>query len=273
MKVKWFAALVILMTCLLFVCGCADGEGQWLRSRFNNYIQLASHVGEYDGWLDISGLGGVTLREGISVRVISRNASVWAQPRTNSKKLGTVKNGEDLACEITMWNNTAVPVLENGFYAVSYKGNTGWINEAYVVYAPYEIVLMEGNVPAFCAPDLSSKRVGSLNKLTRYTVLGFCEGFYVINLREAAAYVPMSVAHYDSDLERLYHGGMEATAVVAKKTVMRTGPGNEYASVRDLKAGQKLSCLDEIEGWYLIKDHDTGCYTYIWSGDAQLEWK
>ena len=273
MKTKWLAVFTILMMCLLSVYALADGDSEWLRSRFNNYIQLASHVGDYDGWLDISGLGGVTLRDGVSVRVISRNASIWAQPRTNSKKLGTAKNGEDLACEITMWNNEAVLVQENGFYAVSYKGTTGWINEAYVVYAPYEIVLMEGNVPAFCAPDHFSKRVGSLNKLTRYTVLGFYEDFYVINLREAAAYVPMSVAHYDSDLERLYHGGMEATAVVAKKTVMRTGPGNGYASVRDIKAGQKLTCLDEIEGWYLIQDHDTGCYTYIWSGDAQLEWR
>lgn len=260
------------LLCLLTTAALADGDSEWLRSRFNEYIQLASHVGDYDGWLDISGMGGVSIGDTASVRVISRNASVWAQPRTNSKKLGTVKNGEELAC-MTYASGSSVHVMEeDGFYAVSYKGNTGWINAAYVVCAPYEIVLMEGNVPAFCAPDYTSKRVGSLNKLTRYTVLGFYEDFYVVNLREAAAYIPMSVAHYDSDLERLYYGGMRAAVTASRKTVMRTGPGDEYASVKDVKAGQRFTCLDEIEGWYLIEDGEAGCYTYIWSGDAQFEW-
>jgi len=268
---KKIGTLLVLL-CLLTSAALADGDSEWLASRFNDYIQLASYVGDYDGWLDITGIGGVTVADAVTVRVVSRNASVWAQPRTNSKKLGTVKNGEELMCITYASGRETLTMEENGFYAVSYKGNTGWINAAYVVYAPYEIVLMEGNVPAFCAPDYTSKRVGSLNKLTRYTVLGFCEDFYVINLREAAAYVPMSVAHYDSNLERLYHGGMRVTAVVNRKTVMRTGPGDWYASVRDVKAGQKLTCLDEIEGWYLIEDGEAGCYTYIWSGDAQLEW-
>ena len=80
MKTKWLAVFTILMMCLLSVYALADGDSEWLRSRFNNYIQLASHVGDYDGWLDISGLGGVTLRDGVSVRlptVLSIVSVLW----------------------------------------------------------------------------------------------------------------------------------------------------------------------------------------------------
>lgn len=267
---KRVCGLVVLI-CLLVCSAFADGGGKWVNSRYNGYIQLASHVGDYDGWVDISGLGGVALGEQISVRVISRNASVWAEPRTNSKKLGTVKNGE-LLMGIHPAEYGGLRIVEqNGFYAVSYNG-TGWINSAYVVHAPFEIVLMESNVPAYCAPDSTSKCVGSLSKLTRYTVLGFYEDFYVVNLREAAAYIPMSVKHYDTTFERLYHGGMSGTVTVQQKTALRTGPGSDYASVREIRAGQTFTCVDEIDGWYLVWDDDSGCYTYIWTGDAWFEW-
>ena len=106
MKTKWLAIFTILMMCLLSVYALADGDSEWLRSRFNNYIQLASHVGDYDGWLDISGLGGVTLRDGVSVRVISRNIlqmRVWERGNGETKACGTG------ACA------AVVAAVENGF--------------------------------------------------------------------------------------------------------------------------------------------------------------
>jgi len=251
----------------------ADGNGHWVGSRFNGYVQLASHAGGYYGWVDISGMGGVAMGETISVRVVSRNASVWAEPRTNSKKLGTVKNGQDLSgipADTAGGSNRIVEM--NGFYAVSYNNQTGWINSAYVVHAPFEIVLMESNVPAYCAPDVQSKKVGSLSKLTRYTVLGFYDDYYVISLREAAAYIPMSVRHYDSAFERMYHAAMEQKLTVNKKTAMRTGPGESYAKVRDVKAGQTFACWDTLDGWCLVWDDENAAYTYLWSGDVTLQW-
>lgn len=268
---------LLAMLCLMTTAALADGGGEWVKS-LHGYVQFASFVGDYDGWVDIEGMGGVTLREQANLRVVSKNASVWAEPRTNSKKLGTVNNGDDIwAIPSQEQDADTQPIVEqNGFYAVEYKGKNGWengwINSAYVVHAPFEIVLMESNVPAFCAPDRTSKRVGSLSKLTRYTVIGFYEDFYVVNLRQAAAFIPMSVKHYDTHFERWYHAGMHRNLTVTSKTVIRTGPGDDYAKVKDAKAGQVYDCMDEIDGWYLISDGDPGVYTYIWSGDAQVEW-
>lgn len=267
-------SIMILTAALIAICAVAsaDGMGQWVKSR-HGYVTFSAFAGDYDGWLDITGFGGVTAAEQSSVRIISKNASVWAQPRTNSKKLGTVQNGAELSGVSANTAEGVVSVLMNdGFYAVEYKGAIGWVNSAYAVCGPFEIVLMESNVPAYCAPDPSAKKVGSLSKLTRYTVLGFYEDYYVVNLRQAAAFIPMSVRHYDTHFERLYHAGYHAALTVTAKTALRTGPGDAYAKVKDLKAGETFDCIDEIEGWYLVSDGDAGGYTYIWSGDAQVNW-
>ena len=274
MNAKKTCCLILAIALMGAACALADGFSNWMVSQFNGYVQLASYAGDYEGWVDISGYGGIGLGERNSVQIISRNASIWAQAKTNSKKLGTAKHGQMLSgipLNTTVNGDDSI-VEQNGFYAVNYNGQVGWVNKAYSVHAPFEIVLMEGNVPAYCAPDTDSKRVGSLNKLTRYTVLGFYNDFYVISLREAAAYIPMDVAHYDTNFERLYHGAMEQTLTVNKKTKLLTGPGEGYTKVRDLKAGQKFTCKDTLNGWCLVWDNENSAYTYIWSGDCTLAW-
>lgn len=263
--VKKIAAIALCALMLMGACALADGE--WVYSNSHGDIQLAAYAGRYDGWVDIAGYGGVTAGDATSVRIVSRNASVWSKPRTNSTKLGSAQHGEKLTGVLDGYGNV---VEQDGFYAVRYKNREGWGNSAYAVLAPLEIVLMQGNVPAYCAPDRASKRVGSLNKLTRYTVLGFYDDFYVVSLREAAAFIPMSVRHYDSTFERYYHAGWSGRGQTTCKTTVRTGPGDDYASVRDISGGHSFQYMDVIDGWCLIYDDDSGCYAYIDAGDTNV---
>ena len=260
--------LCLLLAALLLAgvgaLALADG-GEWVSSKMNGYIPLASYVGDYDGWVDIAGYGGVALPESTDVRIISRNASVWAQPRTNSDKLGTVQNGDELHGRVDA--NTNI-IMQDGFYAVSYKSRDAWVNSAYAVCGPFEIVLMESNVPAFCAPNRNAKRVGSLSKLTRYTVIGFYDDFYVVSLRDAAAFIPMSVKHYDTTFMRYYHASWSGQAKTVRGTTVRTGPGEGYASVRDMRADTSFEYWDIIDGWCLLADQETGCYVYVRASDT-----
>lgn len=50
--------LVLALLVAASGCALADGGGPWVKSRLNGDVQLASFVGDYDGWVDISGLGG-----------------------------------------------------------------------------------------------------------------------------------------------------------------------------------------------------------------------
>ena len=268
--------IALLAALLLAVCSAAlaDGGGAWVYSRQHGYVELASHAGGLGGygWVPLSGLGGDAVSGTHQVRVISKSASIWTQPLTNSQKLGTVSNGDTLDCVQVSAANGGGIVMQDGFYAVEYKGNTGWINSAYAVRGPFEIILMESNVPAYCAPDSSSNKVGSLTKLTRYTVIGFYDDYYVVNLRGGSAFIPMSVTHYDTDFEKLHSADAHRTLTVTQKTQMRVGPGDDYAKLCDVNAGQTYTCIDEIDGWCLVIDGSSDGYAYIWSGNAQVEW-
>lgn len=261
---------------MLALCGCAlaDGNGAWVYSRLHGYVELASHAdgNGYTGWVSLTAKSGNTVSASHQVRVVSKSASIWAEPRTNSERLGTVANGDTLDCVQKSAANGGGIVMMDGFYAVDYKGNTGWINSAYSVRGPFEIILMESNTPAYCAPDTSSNKVGSLNKLTRYTVIGYYDDFYVINLRAGSAFIPMSVPHYDTDFEQLHMTDTRRTLTVTQKTQMRVGPGDFYVKLSDVRAGQTFTCVDEIDGWCLVIDGTDDGYAYIWSGAAQVEW-
>lgn len=257
--------ILTLISCvLLFAAGTAlaDGQGEWLYSRLHGWIQLASYVGRYDGYVSVDGYGGISTADSFRVTVISKNASVWSEPRTGSRKLASIGHGKNLEGRAEDGGGSAM--WRKGFYAVETGGKNGWINEDYVVVNDLTVTLLESNVPAYIAPDTSSKKVGSLSKLTSYRVVGFYDDFYIVNLRDAAvAYIPMSVQHRDNTFDRNYHrsGGYRKTEADGKVT-LRTGPGSQYPEVRTLKAGAQITVYDVIDDWYLIKDSETGEWVF-----------
>lgn len=263
MKKTAALAIALILTLIAFAAH-ADGSSDWLYSRMYGYTRLASYAGEYDGYVGVDGLGGVTAADAYSVSVISKNASVWAEPRTNSKKIASAPHGNTIYCRSEDGGESLL--YENGFYGVEYNGRDGWINEDYVVLNDLTITLLESNVPAYIAPDTSSKKVGSLSKLTRYRVIGFYDDFYIVNLRDAAAaFIPMDVLHRDNTFDRNYHGGggMRTQAVTSSKVKLRTGPGSEYPEIRTLKAGTKVTVFDVIDDWYMISDTETNTWAFI----------
>ena len=159
---KKIVAMILSAMLMLAACAAmADGSADWLYSKLNGYVQLASYVGEYDGYVSVDGFGGVTAGDSYQVTVISKNASIWSEPRTNSKKLASAAHGTSLSCRSEDGGESLV--YENGFYGVTYKGKDGWINEDYVVNNNLTITLLESNVPAYIAPDTASKKVAVIH--------------------------------------------------------------------------------------------------------------
>ena len=271
MKKRWTGLLVIV--CLLaFACAAAaDGQSEWVRSEMHGYIQLASYASGHEGYVGVDGCGGVTVDDAYQVTVISKSASVWSEPRTNSKKLGSAAHGETLAC---LTEDGESLVCENGFYGVNYKGKRGWINEDYVVNNDLTITLLESNVPAYIAPDTASKKVGSLSKLTEYRVIGFYDDYYIVNLRgAAAAYIPMSVRHRDNTFASYYQNGgtLNLSVTTNHKVALRTGPGSEYPEIRTLKSGTQVTVLDLIDDWFLVWDTENNQYAFVAPDDLIVE--
>ena len=275
MHMKKAICFLLLMMCA--AGAMADGQRAWVRSAVYGYTAFASYADEYDGYRSVDGLGGVTSADPFYLRVISKSASVWSEPRSNSKKLASVSHGELLMCRDA---ESADDIrMENGFFAVEYKTGSksaewkpGWVNSDYVVRNTLEIVLMESNVPAYIAPDTASKKVGSLAKFTRCQVIGFYDDFYIINLRgAAAAFIPMDVRHYDNCFEGSYRQSPTFEGVTTRKTGVRTGPGSDYPEAYTLKAGKTFDCLDQIDGYYMMLDEDSGAFVFIDGEDAEVD--
>ncbi len=277
--------LCLLMLACLLACGAAlaDGENHAVYSRrFGHSVWLAAFSYPQEGYVEVDGFGGITSADPYYLTVISKSASVWAEPRTNSKKLATVSHGDQLMCRVRQYAGSESIMEENGFFAVSYRAKgsewrDGWVNKDYVVRNTLEIVLMESNVPAYIAPDTRAKKVGSLAKLTRHRVIGIYDDFYIINLRgAAAAFIPMDAAHYDTCFEAIYRQAPSLHGTANRKASLRTGPGDSYPEADTLKAGEAFVCVDELDGWYLVIGQDTGtdggAYLFVNADDVYVDW-
>ena len=152
MKKKiWALGLVWLL--LLGAAALADG-GDRHESRIYGSVQLANYAGWCDGYQSVDGFGGITAADSFTLTVISKSASIWSEPSTGSKKLGSVSYGESLTGVSSDGGNNVA--MDRNFYEVEYNGRQGWVGATYVVRNTLEIVLMESNVPAYIAPDARS---------------------------------------------------------------------------------------------------------------------
>ncbi len=271
MMKRWTMGMLMLFL-LLPGLAQADGGGEWVYSKQAGWVQLASYVGDYDGYVSVDGCGGVTSADPYYVTVISKSASVWAEPRTNSKKLASVSHGTSLLCRSDDGGESLI--FEDGFYGVEYKGKAAWVNADYVVNNELTITLLESNVPAYIAPDSASKKVGSLSKLTQLRVIGFYDDYYIVNLRDAAAaYIPMDVLHRDNRFDVQYHAdGSHEDVVTDARVKLRTGPGREYPEIRTLKAGETVKLVDIIDDWFMIFDDKENTWAFIAPDSLNVDW-
>ena len=123
MKKKiWALGLVWLL--LLGAAALADG-GDWHESRIYGSVQLANYAGWCDGYQGVDGFGGITAADSFTLTVISKSASIWSEPSTGSKKLGSVSYGESLTGVSSDGGNNVA--MDRNFYEVEYNGRQGWV--------------------------------------------------------------------------------------------------------------------------------------------------
>jgi len=276
MKKRWIL-LVLAILLLMQAAALADGlHLDYIKTHhsalYGEAMRFQSYAYDYPGYVRADGMGYAPYNgeDEQFIRIITKSASVWSEPRTNSKKLGSVSNGDELFCLIEEGD----AAREGDFFAVEYKGNNGYVNQDYAVLSPLEIVLMESNVPAYIAPDGSAKCVGSLSKHTRYTVIGMYDDYYIINLRgAAAAYVSKETKCYDSRFEKYYLGMPTMTGTILRKTELRTGPGETYPKVADVRAGDTFEFYDMIDAWYMLRYTPKGgepVFVFVYCNDVDV---
>ena len=120
--------LICALTAALFAVGSviavADGYAFWSPHSGAVYFNQASNREYYSsGYLEPE--ESTNYQDTKVVRVISKSASIWQEARTNSKKLGSATNGQEI--EIIRGEHGG-PIEQDGFYRVSFNNKAGWIN-------------------------------------------------------------------------------------------------------------------------------------------------
>ena len=132
------------------------------------------------------------------------------------------------------------------------KEYTGWVLTRYIVIQPMTITLLSSNLPAYCAPDRSSKQVGSLARQTELTVLGTWGDFYIVSLRNASAFIAMDADLITSDELYLSLYTASGVARTLRNTQMHSGPGDDWKTVATVPAGTEIHCGTLRDDWLLV---------------------
>ena len=194
--------------------------------------------------------------------VCTKSITIRDEPSYNGKTVKSAVNGDILTVLERSGEWTCVVYLKNG------EEYDGWVLTRYIVIQPMTITLLSSNIPAYCAPDRSSKQIGSLPKQTELTVLGIWDDFYIVSLRNASAFISM-----DADLitsNELYQSLYTASGLARtiRNAQMRSGPGDGWKEVAYIPAGVEMHCSTIRDGWILVSYN--GLPGYVRLNDVQI---
>ncbi len=188
--------------------------------------------------------------------VISQNVSLREGHTSGSTSIRSLHNGETFEI-LDRW--------EDWLHIAYFDTDTaqtinGWLLDYYVAENPIHITLRNSNTAAYAYPSSDSKRVGSLSKYTRLTVIAQLDRYWVVSLREAAAAIPKTAKVWlDEDLAS-WNSIASTAGTTTRRTTTRTGPGTNWTSVKTLNAGASVEIVGSEGDWYVIRYEDAVAY-------------
>lgn len=198
--------------------------------------------------------------------VLAKNINMRDQASFDGKVVVSIPGGAelDIVSEYGEW--LQANYIKDG------RQYSGWIVRDYVVQNPMKLILREGNVPAYAAPTMSAKKVGSLNVYTELTVIGTWDTYYIVSLRDASAFIHKNVnAWTDLDMSEYAHMPYLGSVRTLRETTLRSGPADTWARADTVKAGTTLDLVSKINdnGFYAVRYRD-GWIAYISAKDVEM---
>ena len=205
---------------------------------------LADGYASY-GYAAGDGMGAASVRR--EAVVVSRSVTIRSGMSTGSSSVGTASNGQRL---------TILDDSDPTWLRVRKQGDRtpaeGYVLRAYVVAKPLTLVLRRSNTPAYAAPARGSKQVGSLSAYTELPVIGTFDEYYVVNLREASAFIARSADVFTSaQIESMF--AAPGVAVTLRRTQGYSGPSDRWAKADLIPAGEQVEIARGENGWTPVR--------------------
>ncbi|PLR90802.1 SH3 domain-containing protein [Bacillus sp. T33-2] len=205
--------------------------------------------------------------EASSYSVNATNLNVRSGPGTHFSRIGSLPSGSGIQ---------VIEQLNNGWYKISYKGQTGYVSGQYVrsgagpsptTSSTYTVTATVLNVRS--GPGTNHARIGSLRQGSSLQVVQrLNNGWYEISFNGKRAYVSgqyVTTAGSSPVASAVYR-------VNATGLNVRTGPGLEHRKIGLLKNGTVLNVIHrESNGWYKINFNGQTGYVsgqYVTTGNV-----
>lgn len=206
---------------------------------------------------EASGLTGTANEDSINVR---------KAPSTDSERLGTLSTGEEVSITGSV----------QGWYEISYRGGTAWINEDYLSLSGMESGSSDGsdssmtatvNVESLLVRDEASLNGGIVGKVTRgesYSILEESNEWYRIKLSNGedgwVAGWFMKVAGEEAEEKTegtsMSEGAPDSITILYDGTNLRTSPDSQASVVERAGSGSTFDVVGTSGDWYEIRLSD-----------------
>lgn len=162
----------------------ADRQGTWMRVYYED-MEFGQHI---QGWIDENTLSlpSTPYTENVQANsqgyVLCQSLTIREAPDTAAAPRFSMEYGDnfDILAEVGDW------------FQVRYRGMerdvTGYVLSSYALKDPFYIGL-SAETPAFAYPSPDAKRVALLEAGARYAVIAKVDGYLVISLRGASAFI------------------------------------------------------------------------------------
>ncbi len=169
----------------------------------------------------------------------------------------------------------AITGSADGWYQVSYKGQSGYMSKDYVTYGvsgtgDFGTGTVTGTyVNVRSGPTTAYEAIGQANKGDTFSVTGVNGAFYQINYNGRTAYVYSAYVSLGSgsaggqSAPASSTGSVSGTGVITGDYVnMRSGPGTGYTVLGTYNSGTKMTITGQSGDWYAVSYNGVSGYVY-----------
>lgn len=161
---------------------------------------------------------------------ISRQVSLYSEMSVRSNRIRYIQNGQTFRIlersDDGNWVH-AVFVNDRG------TEEEGWVDANYIIENPIHIVLRNASgVYAYADPFHTNKRVGTLSRYDRFTVIETIGNYYLVSFRNAVAYLPINADYWvEENLTSILNGPSTTYTTRTSKVPVLAYPNDRGGTV------------------------------------------
>ena len=236
-----------------------DKENDWLKVKYKN---TTGWVASWYATFETKGLDNKQIVSKVN------NLNVRTAPSVSSAVIGKLSEGDKYIANRS----------EDEWIEIDYNGQKGWVNNTYVTIVEHNATKTPAPSPSLkekmfiisvdalnvrAKPDLSSKKIGQVNKGDQFKVLASDHQWVQVELEGGKkGWLYSFYGNLSNAVESSSNSSAESITVLYGGTNIRSDSSTNSEVVKRASAGETFKVMEQVNDWYKI-DIGNGKSGYI----------